>query len=81
MTKEFQAKNIVQQGSVTGGALCTVSTGEITKENLGNGTQIGKSNIKALTFVDDIAGANVEYLVLTDHMRMLFGSVKKREFL
>ena len=79
LTSEFQAKHIVQQGSVTGGALCTVSTGEITKENLGNGVQIGQSNIKALTFVDDIAGSNTEVpSTYRSHEKVVWFSLKKR---
>ena len=57
MTNEFEIKSIVQQGSVSGGALCTASTGEVTQEELGSRCQIGLANIKALTFVDDIGVA------------------------
>jgi hypothetical protein len=60
MSKEAQVKSIVQQGSVTGGALCAAATAEVTEENLGKGCQIGNMNIKALTFVDDIASTTTE---------------------
>ena len=56
-TDEFTVNNIVQQGSVSGTALCVASIGEITQEDLGGGCQIGSTNIKALSFVDDIATA------------------------
>ena len=55
MTEEFEMKTIVQQGSVSGGALCVASTAEIADEDLGTGCQIGSATIKVLTYVDDIA--------------------------
>jgi exonuclease III len=58
LSPEASVTSIVQQGSVTGGALCSASTAEIVREDLGNGCQIGSMNIKALTFVDDIATTN-----------------------
>ena len=58
MTSEFTMHSIVQQGSVSGGALCVASTAEVTQEDLGQGCQIGALNIKALAFVDDMLAAN-----------------------
>ena len=55
-----QLTSIVQQGSVSGGVLCSASTAEVTKEDLGRGCQIGLANIKAVTFVDDITTINTE---------------------
>ena len=55
MTSEFTMHSIVQQGSVSGGALCVASTAEVTQEDLGQGCQIGALNIKALAFVDMLA--------------------------
>ena len=63
MSDEVCIESIVQQGSVSGGTLCSASTAEVTKEDLGNGCQIGLVTIRALTFVDDIAGTNTQ---LTD---------------
>ena len=78
-TDEFQVKSIVQQGSVTGGMLCTASTAEITKQELGRGTQIGKSNIKALTFVDDIIGSNTTVpCTYKSHEMVVWFSLLKR---
>ncbi len=78
-TSEFQVRSIVQQGSVTGGVLCAASTGEITGENLGSGTQIGQCNIKALVFVDDIAGANNGVpSTYQSHNKVIWFSSKKR---
>ena len=57
-TEEFEMTSIVQQGSVSGGALCTASTAEIANEDLGKGYQIGTTILKALVFVDDIATLN-----------------------
>ncbi len=79
MTNEFQVKHIVQQGSVTGGALCVASTAEVTKEDLGGGAQVGQSNIKALTFVDDIAGTNLSPSnTYQSNERIVWFSIKKR---
>ena len=58
VTEEFKVQNIVQQGSVTGGVLCSASTGEVNASIPTGGTQIGMSNIRSLTFVDDIATMN-----------------------
>ena len=60
LTDETLIKSIVQQGSVSGGVLCSASTGEVTKENLGRGCQIGCANMKAITFVDDITTLSTE---------------------
>ena len=78
-TNEFSVKNIVQQGSVCGGILCSSSTGEVADEIKAGGTQIGTSTIKALTYVDDIATVNT----LTDnvyysHEKVKWFSDKKR---
>ena len=58
ITDEFKVKNVVQQGSVTGGILCSASTGEVNTNIPSGGAQIGMSNIRSLTFVDDIATMN-----------------------
>ena len=58
ITDEFKVKNVVQQGSVTGGILCSASTGEVNANIPSGGAQIGISNIRSLTFVDDIATIN-----------------------
>ena len=57
-TDEFSIENIVQQGSVFGGTLCSASTGEASSAILCGGNQIGKSNIKVLVYVDDIVTTN-----------------------
>ena len=78
-TEEFQVKSIVQQGSVNGGILCTASTAEVVDERLGNGTQIGRCALKALTFVDDIAGSNNEVFdTYSSHQKVVWFSSKKR---
>ena len=58
ITDQFSVKNIVQQGSVAGGVLCSASTGEVNSRIPTGGAQIGLSNIRCLTFVDDIATMN-----------------------
>ena len=58
ITDEFRVNNIVQQGSVCAGILCSASTGEINANLPSGGAQIGLSNIRCLTFVDDIATLN-----------------------
>ena len=78
-TNEFAVNNIVQQGSVCGGILCSSSTGEVANEIKAGGAQIGTSTVKALTYVDDIATVNT----LTDdvyysHDRVKWFSDKKR---
>ena len=79
LTKEATVSSIVQQGSVCGGILCSASTAEVINENLGNGCQIGLSNIKALAFVDDIATTNTEIPdVYTSHNSIVWFSHKKR---
>jgi hypothetical protein len=79
MTEEAVVKSIVQQGSVSGGILCSASTGEVMKEDLGGGCQIGTANIKALAFVDDIANTNNEVPhTYTSHNNIVWFSKKKR---
>ena len=78
-TKEFTVQNIVQQGSVCGGILCSSSTGEVADEIQTGGTQIGTSSIKVLTYVDDIATINTETGdVYYSHERVVWFSKKKR---
>ena len=57
-TEEFTVNDIVQQGSVCGGVLCSASTGEIASEIETGGVQIGTAIIKVLTYVDDILTTN-----------------------
>ena len=48
-------------------------------EDLGNGCQIGESNIKALAFVDDIASTNTKIPdVYTSYNSIVWFSHKKR---
>ena len=78
-TNEFSVKNVVQQGSVSGGILCSASTGEIADEIQTGGTQIGRSIIKVLTYVDDIATVNtITGDVYHSHERVQWFSKKKR---
>ena len=79
MTDEFEMKSIVQQGSVSGGALCVASTAEISKENLGKGYQIGEAILKVLAFVDDLATLNKSHQdTYQAHDRVKWFSDKKR---
>ena len=79
ITNEATVKSIVQQGSVSGGVLCSASTGEVTQEDLGSGCQIGTTTIKALTFVDDIASTNTKAAdTYTSHSSIVWFSRKKR---
>ena len=79
MTDEFTMGSIVQQGSVSGGALCVSSTAEISEEDLGKGYQIGTSILKALAFVDDIATLNKNHMdTYQSHERVKWFSDKKR---
>ena len=58
-TEEFTVTNIVQQGSVCGGVLCSASTAEVVTDINTGGTQIGTATLKALVYVDDIATINI----------------------
>ena len=79
MTDEFEMNSIVQQGSVSGGALCVASTGEISQEDLGQGYQIGEAILKVLAFVDDIATLNKNHQeTYQAHDRVKWFSDKKR---
>ena len=57
--EEFTIENIVQQGSVSEGTLCSASTGEVNAEINFGGAQIGNCNIKCLVYVDDIITVNI----------------------
>ena len=79
MTDEATVSSIVQQGSVSGGVLCSASTAEVTKEDLGRGCQIGLANMKAVTFVDDITSVNTEVSdTYVSHNSISWFSKKKR---
>ena len=79
MTDEFQVNSIVQQGSVSGGALCVASTAEIVEEDLGKGFQIGEAILKALAFVDDIATLSKNSKdTYVSHQSVEWFSAKKR---
>ena len=79
LSEEACVQSIVQQGSVTGGALCAASTAEVTKEDLGNGCQVGNMNVKALTFVDDIASTTTKVAdTYTSNRSIEWFSKKKR---
>ena len=79
MTEEFQMKNIVQQGSISGGPLCVASTAEIAEEDLGTGCMIGLAIIKALAFVDDIATLSCNHIdAYKAHQSVQWFSDKKR---
>ena len=79
ITKEAKVTSIVQQGSVSGGVLCSASTAEVTQENLGRGCQIGTTSVKALTFVDDIATTNTEVSdTYQSHDNIVWFSKRKR---
>ena len=72
-------ESIVQQGSVSGGALCIASTGEISNENLGKGHQIGIAILRALAFVDDIASLCRDHMdAYQSHQCVVWFSSKKR---
>ena len=79
LTEEFTVTNIVQQGSVSGGILCSASTGELAGEITTGGTQIGLATIRNLTFVDDIATVNNKTKdVYKSHDQVTWFSMKKR---
>lgn len=78
-TDEFLVHNIVQQGSVSGGILCSASTGEVQQEIKRGGTQVGTSIIQVLVYVDDIATVNENISdVHYSHGRVVWFSCKKR---
>ena len=78
-TDEFTIHNIVQQGSVSGGVLCSASTSEVSDEILQGGTQIGTSALQVLVYVDDIATINnIISDVYHSHGRVVWFSQKKR---
>ena len=79
MTEQFTVNNIVQQGSVSGGVLCSASTGEVAEEIKAGGTQVGTCSIKVLTYVDDIAILNtIIQDVYNSHQRVVWFSKRKR---
>lgn len=79
LADQFTVENIVQQGSVSGGILCSASTGEAQTEITDGGTQIGTSHIKVLVYVDDIATINTLLKdVYGSHERIIWFSKKKR---
>ena len=79
LTEEFTMENIVQQGSVCGGILCSASTGEVNSEIKLGGSQIGNCNIKCLVYVDDIITVNnTPQDVGYSHSRVTWFSEKKR---
>ena len=79
LTSEAKVSSIVQQGSVSGGVLCSASTAEVAKEDLGGGCQIGSTRITALAYVDDIASANTEVPdTYISHHNIVWFSKKKR---
>lgn len=72
-------KPLVQQGSVSGGALCVASLAEVFEEDLGKGIQIGAAILRALAFVDDIATINKDHInTYTSHRSVEWFSEKKR---
>lgn len=78
-TEEFQMSSIVQQGSVSGGALCVASLAEVLEEDLGKGYQIGDAILRALAFVDDIATINKDHInAYKSHRNVVWFSAKKR---
>ena len=78
-TEQFTVHNIVQQGSVCGGVLCSASTGEVLAEIPMGGTEVGNSVIKVLVYVDDIATINsLINDVYDSHRRVIWFSKKKR---
>ena len=50
LTEEFSINNIVQQGSVCGGVLCSSSMGEVHEEIKVGGTQVGTAILKVLVY-------------------------------
>ena len=82
VTEEFEMSSIVQQGSVSGGALCVASLAEILEEDLGKGFQIGAAILRALAFVDDIATLSKNHIdAYIAHKSVEWFSSKKRLFL
>ena len=79
LSDEFTVNSIVQQGSVSGGLLCTAATGEVVEEINSGGCQLGELTVKVLIFVDDIASTNTD---MQDHYRshekIVWFSNKKR---
>ena len=79
LTEEFKIPSIVQQGSVSGGALCVASLAEVLQEDLGMGYQIGDAILKALAFVDDIATISRDHInAYKAHKSVVWFSSKKR---
>ena len=52
-TERFTSKDITKQGTVMGPALCSASLGEVIND-LDGGASVGKVNIPAILFVDDL---------------------------
>ena len=78
-TEEFTVTNIVQQGSVCGGVLCSAATAEVGADINTGGTQIGTATVKALVYVDDIASINIHVGdVYNSHEKVKHFSKKKR---
>ena len=82
ITKPFSTPRIVKQGTVLGPMLCSSSTAEVVEFKTTGGASIGKVNIGALVFVDDITDINTNINdVCSSHSSIVqFGINKRLEF-
>ena len=79
-TESFGVDNIVKQGAVLASNICSTSTGEFCKENVG-GAPVGSVLIHPLAFVDDIAtvNTNIEDTIQLHIRAVVFSMLKRLE--
>ena len=78
-TSPTTCPNIVKQGTVLSGNLCTSSTGELNRNLSSNGASIITANIKASLFVDDTWTPNTNVLdSSTAHHEFVMFTKRKR---
>ena len=80
LTTEFDANNIVKQGTVLGPNICSTSTAEYCDKN--SGVPVGDTMIGPLVFVDDIIKINInkDEICLLHAKSMAFSKLQKLTF-
>ena len=80
MTKMSEIEDIVEQGTVLGPSLCSVSTAEYCETNIG--VAVGEAVVSSLIFVDDVFDLNgsTENTVSSHENAVVFGRMKKTPY-
>ena len=78
-TERFTANDITKQGTVMGPPLCSASLGEVL-DDLEGGASVGKVNIPAILFVDDLNSTQTDIRrVHASHDSIIMFSKKKNQ--